>query len=93
VLVVEVDVVDTEALERCVAGGPDVLGRAVDADAAAVGVALVAELGGELDLVPPAGDGLADELLVGEGAVSRNVTPRSSARWMVAMPCCSSVEP
>jgi len=69
VLVVEVDVVDTEALERGVAGGADVRRAAVDADPAAVGVALVAELGGELDLVAAAGDRLADELLVGEGPV------------------------
>ena len=69
VLVVEVDVVDAEALQRGVAGRADVVGAAVDADHGAVGEALVAELGGELDLVAPAGDGLADELLVGEGAV------------------------
>ena len=69
VLVVEVDVVDAEPLQRGVARGPDVVGAAVDADPAAVGVALVAELGGELDLVAAAGDGLADELLVGERAV------------------------
>ncbi len=69
VLVVEVDVVDAEALEAGVAGGADVLRLAVDADPGAVGLALVAELGGELDLVAASGDGLADELLVGEGAV------------------------
>ena len=69
VLVVEVDVVDAEPLQRGVAGRADVLGAAVDADAGAVGPALVAELGGQLDLVAAAGDGLADELLVGERAV------------------------
>ena len=69
VLVVEVEVVDAEALEGGVAGGPHVVGRAVDADPAAVGVALVAELRGELDLVAAAGDRLADEPLVGEGPV------------------------
>ena len=69
VLVVEVDVVDAEPLQRGVAGRADVVGGAVDADHGAVGEPLVAELGGELDLVAPAGDRLADELLVGEGAV------------------------
>ena len=69
VLVVEVDVVDPEPLERGVAGRADVVGGSVDADHAAVRESLVAELGGELDLVAPAGDRLADEQLVREGAV------------------------
>ena len=69
VLVVEVDVVDAAPLQAGVAGGADVLRLAVDADPGAVGLALVAELGGELDLVAASGDGLADQLLVGEGAV------------------------
>ena len=69
VLVVEVDVVDAEPLQRGVAGGADVLRPAVDADPGAVGAALVAELGGQLDLVAAAGDRLADQLLVGERAV------------------------
>jgi len=43
VLVVEVEVVDAEALEAGVAGGADVLRGAVDAHPRAVGVALVAE--------------------------------------------------
>ena len=69
VLVVEVDVVDAEPLQRGVARGADVLGAAVDADPGAVGEPLVAELGGQLDLVAAAGDRPADELLVGERAV------------------------
>ena len=69
VLVVEVDVVDAEPLQRGVARGADVLRAAVDADPGAVGEPLVAELGGELDLVAAAGDRLADQLLVGERAV------------------------
>jgi hypothetical protein len=69
VLVVEVDVLDAEALQAGVAGRADVLGAAVDADPGPVGEPLVAELGGQLHLVSAAGDGLADELLVGERPV------------------------
>ena len=70
VLVVEVDVVDAEALRgEASQARADVVGRAVDAEPAAVGRALVAELGGEHDLVAAAGDGAADQLLVGERAV------------------------
>jgi hypothetical protein len=97
VLVVEVDVVHAEPLEAGVTGGPDVLRPAVDADPGAVGLALVAELGGELDLVAAVLDRGADQLLVGEGAVmsavSRKVTPRSRARWIVATPVASSAVP
>jgi len=69
VLVVEVDVVDAETLQGSVAGRAHVLRAAVDADPAPVGPPLVAELGRELDLVAAAGDRLAHEPLVGEGAV------------------------
>ena len=47
----------------------DVVGRAVDAEPAAVGAALVAEFGREHDLVAAAGDRAADESLVGERPV------------------------
>ena len=69
VLVVEVDVVDPQPLEGGVDGPADVVGAAVDADPAAVLAALVAELGGQHDLVAPAGDRLAHQLLVGERPV------------------------
>jgi hypothetical protein len=69
VLVVEVDVIGAEPLERRLAGAADVLGGAVDAEAVAALVADVAELRGEHDLVAPAADGVADEPLVGERAV------------------------
>ena len=70
VLVVEVDVVDAEPLQRGVAGRPDVLRAAVDAERRVPSlVALVAELGREHDLVAAAGDRPADEPLVGERAV------------------------
>ena len=60
---------DAEALQGGVAGGADVRRAAVDAEPGAVGQALVAELGGELDLVAAPGDGRADQALVGERAV------------------------
>jgi len=44
-------------------------GRADQLHRALVGEPLVAELGGQLDVVAAAGDGLADQLLVREGAV------------------------
>ncbi len=69
VLVVEVDVVDAEALEAGVAGLANVFGPAVDAEEFAVGAAHVAELGGENDAVAAVADGAADELLVASGAV------------------------
>ena len=69
VLVVEVDVIDAQPGKGSVAGGPHVFGTAVDSDPASVRAALVAELGGEDDLVTPAGDSSADKHLVREGAV------------------------
>ena len=68
-LVVEVDRLDAETLQRSLAGGFDVLRLAVDPDPAAVVGTLVAELRRQHDLVALAGDGLADELLVATGAV------------------------
>ena len=66
VLVVEVDVVDAEPLQRAVAGLADVLGAAVDgALGRVVGVAHDAELGGDDRLVAAPGQRLADEHLVG----------------------------
>ena len=96
VLVVEVDRLDAEPRERGVARRVDVLGTAVDPDPAAVGVALVAELRREHHLVAPAGDRLARRASRSSptpymSAVSRNVTPRSSARWIVAIDSSSSI--
>ena len=64
VLVVEVDVIDAEALERGLAGPMHVLGAAVDGAVGVVG-GVDAELGGELHLVAPAGDRAAHQALVG----------------------------
>jgi hypothetical protein len=69
VLVVEVDVVHAETLQRRVAGLADVLRAAVDPEPAAVLASNVAELRRELHLVAAAVDGLPDEPLVGERAV------------------------
>src|SRR3712207_6104631 len=69
VLVVEVYRVHAEPPERGVARLLYVLRLAVDADPAPVLAPLVAELGGEDDLVAPVRDGFADEPLVGERAV------------------------
>ncbi len=63
VLVVEVDVVDAEPLQRAVERPAHVLGAAVE-PAVAVLVDDDSELGRELDLVAAIGDRLADELLV-----------------------------
>ena len=70
VLVVEVDVVDAQAPQRGLGGLLDVLGPAVEAaGGGVVGVADDPELRGQHDLVAAVGDGAADELLVGVGAV------------------------
>ena len=64
-LVVQVDVVGAEPLERRVARALHVVGPAVDAEPLPVLVALVAELGGEHHLVAAALDGAAHQPLVG----------------------------
>ena len=69
VLIVQVDDVQAEPLQRCVAGAPHVLGRSVDAEERAVRATDVAELRGEHDLIAPSADRRADELLVRERAV------------------------
>ena len=61
--------VHAKALERGIARGSHVLGRAVNAAPATVCRSHVAELRSEDDLVPPPFDSPADELLVREGAV------------------------
>jgi hypothetical protein len=70
VLVVEVDVVQAETLQRALAGPLDVLGAAVDAAALSiVGVADDPELRREHDLIAAIGDRAPDEALVGVRAV------------------------
>src|SRR5437764_12214889 len=53
VLVIEVDAIDAEPFQRCVAGAVYVLRSAIDADPAAIGPPFVAELGRENDFVTP----------------------------------------
>ena len=69
VLVVEVDVVDAEALERRVARVPDVVAVAADAEPLALLAADVAELRRDDDLVAASDDRTADEPLVRQRAV------------------------
>ena len=69
VLVVEIDVVDAEALEAAFDRLPHVVRAAVDPSAPWGRGALDAELGGDHDAVAPALDGAADEFLVGVRAV------------------------
>jgi hypothetical protein len=83
VLVVEIDAVGTEALERALDGRLDVLRSAVQAP----GFQVEAELGRDSDLVADRRERLSDQVLVGVGrpytsAVSKNVTPFS---WAVRM--------
>ena len=94
VLVVEVDGLDPEPLERALGHLLDVLGPAVQAPLLPVGTELVAELGGDHDLVPDGGQRFAHELLVRERtvdwAVSKKVTPRSTAARIRAIISCLS---
>jgi hypothetical protein len=70
VLVIEVYLLNPQALEAGIAAGLDVLGPAVDAARGFIGrVARDAEFGGDKHILAAAGDGLADEQLVGVGAV------------------------
>ena len=68
-LIVEIDVIHAESLERRITGPAHVLGAAVYAVVGTVVPVFMAELGSEDDLVPPAHDRPADELLVGERTV------------------------
>ena len=68
-LVVEIDVIDAEALQRRVARLAHVVGLPADAEERAVVAAHVAELRRQHDLVAAVADGAADQLLVRERAV------------------------
>ncbi len=68
-LVVEVDRVDPQPLQRRLAGLPHVVGMPADAEALAVRAAPVAELRRDDDPIAAPVDRAADELLVDEGAV------------------------
>ena len=68
-LVVEVDRVDAEPLQRRVAGLAHVFRASVDAEERAIVAALVAELRGQHDRVAPVAHRAADQPLVRERAV------------------------
>ena len=68
-LVVQVDRLDAEALQRRLTTLPHVVRLSADAQERAVGAAPVAEFGSDDDLVAPRADETADELLVGERAI------------------------
>jgi hypothetical protein len=85
VLVVEVDEVDAEPLERVLAGLAHVVGPAVDAEKAAVLSALIAELAGDDDPVAALAHRPAHELLVGERPVHVGGVEEGSAEVEVAV--------
>src|SRR5450759_609056 len=85
VLVVQVDVLHAEALERGVAGRVHVLRPAVDAHPAAVLAAHVPELRRQHDLVAPPRDGAPDEALVGERTVDVRGVDQGHAQLEGAM--------
>src|SRR5215211_6740339 len=68
-LKVEFNLIHSEPLQRVIAGLPHIIWLAVHTEEASVLASLVAELGGEGYLLAPVSNGLANELLVGEGAV------------------------
>ncbi len=69
-LVIQIDVIHAQPREAGFAGGLYVLGPAIDAARVRIGrVQADAELGGQEHLIAAAGDGLADQDLVGVRAV------------------------
>ena len=94
-LVVEVDVVDAEPLQRRVARAADVLGPAVDAEPRAVRRrarcrtwSRARPRRGGRAIARPTSSSLVNGPYM--SAVSRKSTPRSSARWIVAIDSASS---
>ena len=71
VLVVEIDDIDLQSLERAFHGTLDLFRRAIGSLGAtsSVGIDIESELGGDDDLFAEGREGLADEFLIGEGAV------------------------
>ena len=68
-LVVEIDGLDTQSLQRCVTRFADVLRLAVDAKEGSVRAAHVAELRRQHDGAPPIANRAADQALVGRRSV------------------------
>src|SRR5262245_8286734 len=69
VLVVHINRIDAEALQRRVTRAPNVFGRPVDAQPRAILSANIAEFRGEYGVTAPIANGAADETLVGEWSV------------------------
>src|SRR4029078_9338058 len=65
VLVVKIDVIHAQSLERPITSLTDVLGSTVDAGKAAIGTPDISELRSEDDLIAPTANGLAHQLFVG----------------------------
>jgi len=93
VLVVQVDVVGAEPLQRPLNCDADARGAAVEDAGVATGVRDDAELRRQYDLVAAALDGPANQLLVVEGAVDLSGVEVGDAkvqrRWMVRMDSAS----
>ena len=82
VLIVEIDAIGPEALQRFLDDAPDALRPAVQSVRA---IDLEAELGGDRDLVADRCEGLADQFLVDVGAVDfRGVEERDASLLSVA---------
>src|SRR4030095_4748536 len=75
-LVVHVDGVDAEPLQRCVTRTPDVFRRPIDSQPRGVFAPNIAELRREYDLTAAIANGSADEALVGERAVRIRRIPK-----------------
>ena len=97
-VLLQVNYVHAEPLQAGVAGGAHAFGPPVDAEGLAGRVTDVAELRGQHDLAAPVTNGLPDQRLICAqavymSAVSRRLTPRSRARWIVANASASSPGP
>ena len=92
-LVVQVDVVGAEPLQRPLNCDADARGAAVEDAGVATGVRDDAELRRQYDLIAAAFDGPANQLLVVEGAVDLSGVEVGDAkvqrRWMVRMDSAS----
>ena len=90
---VEVDPVRAEALQAVGAGGLDGGRPGIEADEAAVGSALRAELHLQEDLAPPAGQGFPDQKLVVAHAVEVAGVEDGDAGVEGRVDCCDALGP
>jgi hypothetical protein len=92
-LVIQIDNVGFQALQRRLSNLPDVRGAAVKTQTLmCCGIEVEAELGGNHHMVADRGKGFAHELFVDKraevSAVSKKVTPRSTAARITAIMSC-----